>query len=297
MADWGNAFSSMAKSASGLLDSAIKKDDQIEAEQRAADTRLKLEERMSAIREAADQRAAEFREQLRIKGRDADFEFNTNPDNVKKSAQAEADKYTVTQGAKNKLEREEFITRGNDQGYLAAERNHARAKHIESASSIASANLSNFQLTQLKKLEGIQDEYYKAVDSGDAAAIEKAKQKLQANAKPDRADRKDSGDYLRYATNLREQAEKVDPSERAALIKKAEIAEALAGVDASKPAPAPKPGAPAPAAAPKVNGSPHPEGTRLTGPDGKIYVVQGGKPVLESQLTNGNKSLMQSAKQ
>lgn len=59
MADWGKAFSSAAKGASGLLQAEIDSERKLEAEEIAADRNLKTQERLLAAKQAMENRAAE----------------------------------------------------------------------------------------------------------------------------------------------------------------------------------------------------------------------------------------------
>jgi hypothetical protein len=218
MADWGGAFSKMMTAGAGLIDREIQKEDKIEAEQRAADRQIATEERLMAIREAANARAEERKEALRQQGRLADFQFETNPENVKAKASAETTLLESTMPVKARLEREAESAKMNDPQYLAGLRKKAQATHIESASSIAAASLSKFQLGQLQEAASLQKEYRAAIDSGDAEAIAKAEKKIQAGRFT--GEKKDSGDYLRAGTQLLARAKDVameDPEEAKAL--------------------------------------------------------------------------------
>lgn len=137
MANWAYALSKGVEAGAtagvGLIDAGIKKDDaieaetrasnrQIESETRAADRRLSDAERLAAINESFAMRAEERREATRISGRAADFEFDTNPENVDAKANAIASSTRITKGAENDVAREEEIRRGNDPEYLDAVR-------------------------------------------------------------------------------------------------------------------------------------------------------------------------------
>lgn len=269
MADWGNAFSAAMKAGSGLIDAEMKKQNDIEAEQRAADTRLRLEERMAAIREATDARVAEHRERLRQSGKKADFEFDTNPENVKAKATAETTAMETTAPVKARLEREAETEKLNDPKYIEGLAKKARATHIESASSIAAANLSKFQLQQLQEASALQKEYQAAVDTGDKDLMAKLERKI-AGGKV--TDKKDAGDFLRAATQMLKMAgdPSTDPEEAASMKATANLMISMAGVDPSR----------AQAASGKpTSGAPYADGTRLKGKDGKTYVVRNGVPV------------------
>lgn len=233
--DLGGAFSAAMKAGSGLIDAEIKKQNDIEAEQRAADLKISVEERMSAIREAADTRAAERREAIRQSGRVADFQFDTNPENVKAKATAEASALETTAPVKARLERDaakEKLLSESAPEMLAAKRKIAQAGHIESASSIAAANLSKFQLQQLQEASALQKEYQAAVDAGDDVAAAKIERKIAAGKQ---TNKKDAGDYLRAATNTMKLVEDAEtPEEAKELRDMAKLMFRLAGVDPDK---------------------------------------------------------------
>lgn len=69
---------------------------------------------------------------------------------------------------------------GNDPKHLAALRNEAKAKHVESAASSASALESQFRLGLMKRESTLRDDLVRAVEAGDRAGEEKTRDKLRA---------------------------------------------------------------------------------------------------------------------
>jgi hypothetical protein len=234
MADFGNAFSMAMRAGSGLIDAQMKRDDAIDAEKRAADRQISVEGRLTAIREAANARAEERREQMRVSGRKTDFEFDTSPDNVKAKAAAQASELEATEPVKARLRREAALADASPE-MLDAKRKTAQATHIESASSIAAANLSAYQLKKAQEFESLQNSYSDAVASGDTEKSKELASRIEAKNFTGKA--KDVQAYIHAATQARKLAsDAMDPAEKEELKNKAILYEKLAGVDTQKAA-------------------------------------------------------------
>lgn len=205
---------------------------------------------------------------------DAEALAKQKPELAGYEAEAENTKLKATAPVKAELERDaarEKALAESTPEMLNAKRKIAQAGHIESASSIASANLSKFQLGQLQEAAAIQKEYQEAIDAGDEEKAARAARKLAGG----KVDKKDAGDYLRAATQLIKAAPDADsPEESAEMKATANLLFKLAGVDPAK----------ATAASGKpTTAAPYADGTKLKGKDGKTYVVRGGVPVLEGK--------------
>ena len=192
------------------------------------------------------------------------------PELAKYEGEAEAVKMRETAPVKAELELDAEKKRLNDPDYIAGLGKKARATHIESASSVASANLSRYQLEKAQRFEQLQTEYADAVTAGNQEKARELANRIEAMNFTGKA--KDVQAYIHAATQARKlAAETMDDAEKRELLSKANIYEKLAGIDerGGSGGGAPK------------SGAPYAEGTRLRGKDGKTYVVRNGKPVLE----------------
>lgn len=167
-----------------------------------------------------------------------------------------------------------------DPNARAGIRAKAQDQHIDGIGAVASAEESRYGVTRKKAVDALLDDAARLESTGDAEGAEKKRR--EADTKRGTVAGKSYSDVVGAAKVLQQQAADLldpmkggDPSDpvkvaRAQQLSEraAELAEGLAskrGVGGKS-----KPGA-----------APYAEGSRLTGPDGKFYIVKGGKPVLE----------------
>lgn len=79
---------------------------------------------------------------------------------------------------KGAAETQVAVERGNNNDYLTAERNVAKAKHIESAGSLAAAALATYELDQKKKAEVLLNDLDTAVASGNQKEVDRITNRL-----------------------------------------------------------------------------------------------------------------------
>lgn len=70
------------------------------------------------------------------------------------------------------------VDRGNNKEYLGALRNEAKAKHVESAGSVAQANLSNYELNKRKETDALISDIDAAAQAGDVKTVDRLMGKL-----------------------------------------------------------------------------------------------------------------------
>lgn len=299
-----------AKSGSGLLSQSIQED----ADMRAANRRLADQERLLAIQESMQARAAERNERIRQQGRAADFTFDTNPNNVQARGEAESSMLRVTGQARNEVEREEEIRRGNDPKYLGAKRNMAAAGQAPERAGVAEGRgleneIKRMQLDDLKKDRDLVEEYRKPDTSPERKKqIIEERQALAAKAgkaASPTALMQNVG-FLKSLGYSDEKVEKfifdgkgISTEELASKILAADKFGDLSPEDAARKAVELRnavsnaQGGGQKAAS---GGAPYPDGTRLKGRDGKAYVVKNGQPILESEAGRTSGGLIKQAK-
>lgn len=190
----------------------------------------------------------------------AQIDIKTDPANVQKAIDA----MNAMAPAEAKVKRDAMIEELKAKGTpetLKAARDIARATHIESAASVASAANSNFELGEKKRVSKLREEYL----SSDATPERKEQIVKEINVLTGKKE-----DMIKMRVKVGEDAEGkaimedvlVDPKTN----KRVDI-NAGAG-----------------------KGSPYPEGTELRGKDGKAYVVRDGQPVLKDSPKPAPKS-------
>lgn len=131
---------------------------------------------------------------------------------------------------KGAAETQVAVERGNNNDYLTAERNVAKAKHIESAGSLAQAALANFQLNSQKEIQGLRTKLAGTNDEGEREAIKQKISDLSPNSKGSYADVASVGNgYRLMAKEAREDAKNaMNDDERNASLKRAQDYEVMA---------------------------------------------------------------------
>ena len=131
---------------------------------------------------------------------------------------------------KGAAETQVAVDRGNNKDYLTAERNVAKAKHIESQGSIAQAALANFQLASQQEIQGLRSKLASTNDEGEREAIKQKISDLSPNSKGSYADVASVGNgYRLMAKEAREDAKNaMNDDERGASLKKAQDYETMA---------------------------------------------------------------------
>lgn len=161
---------------------------------------------------------------------------------------------------------------GTDKTLQQGVRAKAQAGHIESAGSAASAALAYEQLGQLRTV----NQAVKALADAQASGADQATiDALQARVDVLRGGKSGNmSDIASMSNSLMAQATKLQElgQEEEAAALRAEAAALRRGVGQKR-------GIQAPGEAPRA-GAPYKDGAELVGPDGKLYVVRNGKPVL-----------------
>ncbi len=182
----------------------------------------------------------------------ARIDIETDPANVQKAI----DKLNAMEPAKAKIKRDEMIAdleAKSTPEALAAARRIAQATHIESAGSLATAELAKLSIADKQRAQKLQNEYL----SPDTPTARKEEIITELNVLAGKRE-----DVIKMRVKVGEDAMGqpimedvlVDPKTK----KRIDVGGGAGGA------------------------APHPDGTRLKGRDGKTYVVKNGQPVLEN---------------
>ncbi len=131
---------------------------------------------------------------------------------------------------KGQAETQVAVDRGNNKDYLKAVGNEARAKHVESAGSIAQAALANFQLNSQKTIQDLRGKLAGTTDAAERDAINQKIADLSPNSKGSYADVASVGNgYRMMAKEAREDVKNAaTDEERSAATKRAQDYEKMA---------------------------------------------------------------------
>lgn len=180
--------------------------------------KLDYQQRYLEMLEEKEKRIAEHQSDVNIKGKIREVKevepLKTDVEVAREDALRPGKIQTAkdVKVAEGQVERENATALGQDKGALAGMRAKAQAQHVESAGSVAQANLANFELTQKKAQADLRKQLSTATDPDTRKSLQQQIQDLSGGSTKSYADMVTAGDAFRkLAANLRQQL-KDDPT-------------------------------------------------------------------------------------
>jgi hypothetical protein len=155
--------------------------------------RLNLDQQMSQLQEQREMRLMEARERASFASKKRDVtelgperqrveregrqaEFEQDQQNAPRKAQTEAEASKI----KSKADREAVAEKGRDKGYLGGVRAEAQARHVESASSAASAEATRLDTATKRQLLSLKTKMADQLAKGDTSGAEGTQRQIEA---------------------------------------------------------------------------------------------------------------------